>query len=103
MKPLAKKLKAIHDYFDNLKFKPHCTEPRHYGSVTIYTDTKRSQWRVKPFPGASQENRVAMKSTIADKPIQWATVVDHVKRLEQVWIRRVGAYSTIRVPTIRGE
>ena len=70
MKRPAKKLKAIYDHFDDLKFKPHCTEPRHYGSVTIYTDTKRSLWRVKPFPGARQENRVAMKSTIADKRIQ---------------------------------
>ena len=52
-------------------------EPRHYGTVTIYTDKARCQWRVKPGPGRRDEVKFPRN------PASWRKLVVHVKNLKQ--------------------
>jgi len=65
---------------DSLIYRPvkDSSSPRYYGEITIYTDTIKNVWRVKPGCGV----RVHKKIGFGEKPReQWAKVVKWVKEL----------------------
>jgi hypothetical protein len=51
--------------------------PRYYGCVTIYTDVKHNQWRVKP--GVARRDEVKFPRN----PASWRKLAIHVKSLKQ--------------------
>lgn len=42
----------------SLEYKKNHRLPRHYGSVTIYTNTLGKEWRIKPAPGRRDEKKI---------------------------------------------
>ena len=69
---------AAKPVFDALTYKKECSKPRYYGSVTIYSDMRGQQWRVKPAPARRDERKFPRT------PSGWKAVIKHVKSLKQV-------------------
>ena len=71
--------------FDTLTFKYGPSLPRYYGSVTVYTDKKKEEWRVKPCPGSRETKKITWKGLdLADAKRKWSFAVDYVKSIKQV-------------------
>ena len=81
-KPIHKKAKVKATVDKKvLDYRPSVTKPRHYGSVTIYTSVPTKTWRVKPAPGRSDQ--MHFKYSVSPRE-HWATLVKHVKSVEQI-------------------
>ena len=61
---------------DSLTDRPAKTKPRYYGEQTIYTDTIKQVWRIKPGCGRRDHKMIAFGKKPRE---QWAKVVEHVK------------------------
>ena len=82
--PTTLSSKQSQDELPKLLYKSGAHLPRYYGSVTVYTDSKKSMWRVKPCPGSRGERKFQWKSDGAENRDQWAKLVAHVHSLPQV-------------------
>ena len=80
-KPAAS-AKATVKVKDDLNYKPEWKSgPRYYGCATLYVDTGRGMWRVKPGTGRRDDRKFKF-GTAENKVAVWRTLVAHVKSIQ---------------------
>ena len=76
-RPAAKKEKRADDSFEYRTAKDFNT-PRYYGGKTLYTDTIRQEWRIKPGMGRRDHQKFSFTKNPREK---WNEVVKALKKL----------------------